>query len=975
MQEPNPSVSAADDDRVAEVLDAYLEQQEQGTAVSQTEFLAAHPDMAEKLRRCLQSLDFMQHASVGLQAPRDAQPLINRTLGDFRLLRELGRGGMGVVYEAEQLSLGRPVALKVLPYAALLDSRQLERFKNEARAAAMLKHPHIVSVHSVGCERSVHFYAMELIRGRSLEKVIGALRRSEQESTESSAEERRGVDDAVLPRALNRRSEEASPGEGTPGADTAAVAELSTQRQSDRKGYYRSVAELGVQAAEALDYAHGEGVLHRDVKPSNLLFDERGRLHVADFGLARVHSSNETLTLTGDVLGTLRYMSPEQAEGRYVDHRTDVYSLGATLYELAVLHPAIDGKDRRELLRRLADSETTPPHEVDPRIPRDLETILLQAMAPAAEDRYETALALADDLRRFLAAEPVRAQRPGPWRHFVRWVGRNRAISGLVAALLLVLTTLAVAGPVVAVHAKRLATNEAEARTRAESHQSDLQRLLTETLAETIVALENTANVDVLLENLLQQAAAQFDSLMSSDDLTPEQRRDLAKWYTQLGRVVQFRFADDSSEAMVRKAANELESLRQALPNDPSLMFALASAYSFLGKHNNDAELARRSVSAAEELVRLEPDVVDHQGMLLWSRTFLAEITMRRQEPGAEQELLAARGAWSDLARAHPGNPNPLGGVAYAKWMLGRHYFNDGRPGLAEVQYREAAGMPLEGIDMEGRFRVGYGHVRARWGETLLRLRRPAEAEAILREGVAHLRQTYQDFPRSGWARGAYHQGRNALSDALREQGRLEEAVAVIQHQPNNQGEYRLGLLKFAQGELANARMHFAAAIGELETTADHAEDYQRLAYYFATCPDVKFRDAEKSSHYAQQGNSMAARRDWRLQGIVLYRKERWPEAAEAFAKGMQQKHGGDAADCFWLALTWRRLGGADAAAKWLHLGRDQFDRPLVGGGVETGWGLDHLREEAEREFRRSDAVSESRIANNREQLTESVSQ
>ncbi|MCA9259067.1 MAG: serine/threonine protein kinase, partial [Planctomycetales bacterium] len=661
----------------------------------------------------------MQHASVGLQAPRDAKPPINRTLGDFRLLRELGRGGMGIVYEAEQLSLGRPVALKVLPYAALLDNRQLERFKNEARAAAMLKHPHIVSVHAVGSERSVHYYAMELIRGRSLEEVIAALRRGEDETTETSAEERRGEDDSVLPRALNRRSEEAVPGEGSPGADTAAVAELSTLRSGDRKGYYRSVAELGLQAAEALEYAHGEGVIHRDVKPSNLMLDEGGRLHVTDFGLARVQNV-EALTMTGDVLGTLRYMSPEQAEGRYVDHRSDVYSLGVTLYELATLRPALDGKDRRELLRRLAESQPKPPREVDPRIPRDLETVILKATAPAVEERYETAQEFADDLQRFLASEPVLAQRPGPWRHFVRWVGRNRVVASLFACSLILLTALAIGGPILAVRLATFAAGETEARKEAEAAQqraeeatSDLQRLLTNTLAETIVTLENTPGVDQLLERLIEESATQFNDLMESTHISPTQRRDLANAYTQLGRVVEFRFNKERSIQMVQRSLRELERTAESLPNDSELQFALGDAMGFLSTKRDDIELGRRSVAVLEPLVASSPLNFDYRLRLLWARTFVTDVQTRHHDfEAARSELLALREAWQSLCDNYPDEVDPRGGLAYTKWKLGDRYRFAGYLTIAEQELREALEIPLDGIGMDARFRVAKSHLR-----------------------------------------------------------------------------------------------------------------------------------------------------------------------------------------------------------------------------------------------------------------------
>ena len=254
-------------------------------------------------------------------------------LGDYRLVRELGRGGMGIVYEAEQVSLGRRVALKVLPFAAALDPPQLRRFQTEAHAAAQLHHTNIVPVFSVGCERGVHYYAMQFIDGRTLAQVILDQQRAEPPGHEPS----------------------------WPHSGPSALGTTGDRAR------FRLVAELGIQAAEALDHAHRLGIVHRDIKPANLLLDVRGNLWITDFGLARLQDE-AGLTMTGDLLGTLRYMSPEQALAHRgtVDHRTDIYSLGVTLYELLTLRPAWRRTDRQELLRRIAQEEPIAPRRLDP---------------------------------------------------------------------------------------------------------------------------------------------------------------------------------------------------------------------------------------------------------------------------------------------------------------------------------------------------------------------------------------------------------------------------------------------------------------------------------------------------------------------------------------------------------------------------------------------------------------------------------
>ena len=388
-------------------------------------------------------------------------------LGDFRILREVGRGGMGVVYEARQLSLGRRVALKVLPFAAALDPRQLQRFKVEAQAAALLHHTHIVPVFAVGVERGVHYYAMQLIDGRTLAHAIRELRRlhglTSKEEPSAAGWHQAGPDEEHVP---NRPDATESPTKEAPPTPTVAnyaaepsphPAILSSGSSIRSRAFFQAAARLGIQAAEALEYAHSLGVVHRDVKPANLLLDTRGQLWVTDFGLAQVEAEGGlALTLTGDVLGTLRYMSPEQAMGRrtLVDHRTDIYSLGVTLYELLTLHPAIEGSDRQEILRRIAFDDPTNLRRHNPAVPRELETIVLKAMAKEPEGRYATAQELADDLTRFLENRPIRARRLTLAERAAKWARRHTAaVTATFAVLTIVVGALATSTLLIALRA------------------------------------------------------------------------------------------------------------------------------------------------------------------------------------------------------------------------------------------------------------------------------------------------------------------------------------------------------------------------------------------------------------------------------------------------------------------------------------------------------------------------------------------
>ena len=317
------------DERLADHVADLAERIARGEAPDAAHMAALDPGDAERLRGLLLAMRLLSEFGDEDET-EDQPPAITRppdVLGDFRLGREIGRGGIGVVYEARQISLGRRVAVKLLPPASLLDSQQLRRFEIEAQAAAALQHPNIIPVFAYGTERGVPYFAMRLIDGRNLAEIV---------------------------------------------ADFRARNETGLAP--------RDVAELGRQAAEALDYAHRNDVLHRDIKPSNLLVDVYQRLWVADFGLARIRGDSD-LTASGDVLGTLRYLSPEQAKGRRqtFDGRCDVYALGATLYELLTLRPVYEGEDRAELLIKIVSDEPSFSRKRDTSIPLDLKTIVLKA--------------------------------------------------------------------------------------------------------------------------------------------------------------------------------------------------------------------------------------------------------------------------------------------------------------------------------------------------------------------------------------------------------------------------------------------------------------------------------------------------------------------------------------------------------------------------------------------------------------------
>jgi eukaryotic-like serine/threonine-protein kinase len=348
-------------------------------------------------------------------------PIPNR-LGEYQLVREIDHGGMGVVYEAMQISLQRRVALKVLPLANMLDSHQLQRFRNEATAVASLDHPHIVKVFSVGFDQGVHFIAMQYIEGPTLAQLIEQRREMLPDSAQGG-----------FPASRAEPPHEADPVPVPLGKVAPRREECPWALTRDRD-FFRFAAELGIQAADALEHAHRLGVVHRDVKPSNMIVDGRGHLWITDFGVAMTNNG-PGLTASGGLLGTLRYMSPEQAQGdrRLLDFHTDIYSLGATLFELLTLQPVVQATDRSAMIEEILGQTPRPLRQLDRTIPYDLETIILRALAKRPLDRYATAGEMAADLRRFVGGEPILARRPTRLQRCSHWCRRHRV--GMTSAL------------------------------------------------------------------------------------------------------------------------------------------------------------------------------------------------------------------------------------------------------------------------------------------------------------------------------------------------------------------------------------------------------------------------------------------------------------------------------------------------------------------------------------------------------------
>jgi serine/threonine protein kinase/WD40 repeat protein len=554
---------------VESLADEYLDRLRCGERPSIDEYANRFPALAGEIREFFPALKLVERLKpdhrdeVAAMRPAGefgpfSQMAPPGRLGDFRILREVARGGMGVVYEAVQESLGRPVALKVLPPNALADARYRKRFLREAKAAARLHHTNIVPVFGVGEADGVHFYAMQFINGLGLDKVLDELRRLHSEGagipavkprqetadtppqTEKFAEAEQQPDaseQTVTARYVARSlvsgcfacvGPDESPHDSDSGgftlgakspvetrvlgpppssarptsaasrclphdtgvgklSDTAVYALPGQDESSTGSGslatYWQSVARIGVQVGEALQYAHDHGVLHRDIKPSNLLLDARGTAWVTDFGLAKADDQDD-LTKTGDVIGTLRYMAPELFAGKS-DPRSDVYSLGLTLYELLALRPAFDETNRHTLIRRVMHESPPALRTLDRHIPRDLAIIVHKAIDRDPGHRYETAGELAADLQRFADDEPIHARRISYATRLRRWCRRNKLVASLVGTISLLLIAAAVVSSIAASSFKGLAERNGELADENETAlKGAKQRLFDSSLAE-----------------------------------------------------------------------------------------------------------------------------------------------------------------------------------------------------------------------------------------------------------------------------------------------------------------------------------------------------------------------------------------------------------------------------------------------------------------------------------------------------------
>ena len=726
----SPGHAAAPDgarDPVEALVEEFFERRRRGERSDPDDFARRVPGREEEFRDLVEALAVLESAAAATPGSRALAGEIRERLGRFRLLRLIGRGGMGVVYEAVDDELGRHVALKVLPGHATLDEREIARFRREAQAAARLSHPHIVPVFGVGEDEGTHWLAMQFVPGRSLD----ALQRSWRDQ----------------------------------GAPRLAPAD---------------VARHGLAIAEALACAHAEGVLHRDVKPSNLILDAGGEIWITDFGLAKSEGS-ASLTRTGETVGTPRYMAPEAFSG-WADPRTDVWGLGATLYELLSGSPAFDGGDRAQLLRQITGVEPAPLRKRDPSIPRDLATIVHKCLQKEPAARYAGANEVAADLRRFLAGEPIHA-RPPSLAYRVGLIGRRHPVA---TALLFV-----------ALAAGAVMTLRETARARAAERQAqkrfdDVRRLAGSFLFEIEDAIRNLPGSTAARALVVRRSLEYLDRLAAESAGDRALRRDLAVAYLKVGDVqgnpYQPNLGDtDGARKSCSAASGLLEPMLASGEAGDDDRAILASAYLVLGgldtaagRPDDAASISRKGLELRRDLAAADPTPARREQLATAWQYHAHGLAAA----GRNAEALAALDEQAAILRELLARlpEDPALQRAWSRHLHVRAHALEEKDGDAALKaYAEAVAIrrkQLASSPNDAGLRRDLAWALTDEANLLLRLGRRPESLARHREVLSITESLASADPLSVEARTGVALAHNNLASALVELGQPEDALA-----------------------------------------------------------------------------------------------------------------------------------------------------------------------------------------------------
>jgi len=626
------------------IVDDYTRRTREGEAPEISAYKRKYPAIANDIEDVLSSVAMIEglKAEAATQDPAgDATQnadLVNRKqIGEYVLIREVGRGGMGVVYEAVHQSLGRRVALKIMLEKELESEKQIARFRREAQAAARLHHTNIVSVFGVGEFDGYHYYVMEYVDGISLKSAVESLTTagtSVGTSVDKTELQGQTVGDGNVSTVGNS---ELIVGDGESFETNDESQQILVPKAQNRSLFssdpnrFRWVGKIGAQVADALGYSHEMGMLHRDIKPANLMLDDKGQVWITDFGLVKI-ADEEQLTKTGAVMGTPQYLAPESLKGHY-DQKSETYCLGLSLYELATLQPAFAPGSHAEVFNRVIHETPVVPRKVDPSIPLDLATIIEKAISKDPNDRYDNAIALRDDLRAFVEDRPISARPLSIWEQSMRWAKKNpvvASLAGLSAALLL--ATAIIASSAWAITSRAYAKAEENLNLAEANYEL---ALLNESLAndnekEAIKNWERSeANVQLMVETFDEL----FVDFLQKDSKSTADKFDFDGFNELAGIEISI---DESDAAYLKKMADFYERFaNQNVDNEDLLDNAakgwrrVANINFLIGDDKAANESYRKAVESYIEILKRNPDSTESLLNLVSTRSEMSNAVRR----------------------------------------------------------------------------------------------------------------------------------------------------------------------------------------------------------------------------------------------------------------------------------------------------------------------------------------------------------
>jgi serine/threonine-protein kinase len=868
--EASRSSVAGREDRLGEILAALLEAQESAEPPDRAAWLARYPESAE-LNEFFVSADRLHSVAAPLRAAiavdtpahqntvpdgdRSTPERVGQRIGDYEVLEEVGRGGMGVVFKARQQGANRVVALKLLRFDPLGGDEQARRFRNEAEIVAQLDHPHIVPLYEVGEYAGRVYFSMKLLDGGSLADRLSRF--------------------AADPRAA---------------------------------------ARLVADVARAVHFAHQRGVLHRDLKPGNVLLDGDGRPLVTDFGLARRVESDSSLTQSGAIVGTPSYMAPEQAAGAKGAATTaaDVWGLGAVLYALLTGRPPFRGETVLETLEQVKGQEPESPRRLNRRVDRDLETVCLKCLRKEPGRRYEAAQELAEDLERWLAGEPVRARRAGPWELAAKWVRRRPALAGLLGV-----SALAVLGLVTGLvwHNDQLRDSADRERNQAleanrQKEEAQKKRAFARRAADrmyTQVAekwLASEPGSEKLQREFLEEALRFYQELAQEPDADPSVQQELANAYRRMGAIHLKPGRPAEAEQALGKAADIGEKLTAQHPDQAEYQDDLASIYYQLGNLNKDTsrpqageEFYRRSLAIFRKQAARFPSVPAHRqtiGTALINLGSLLKRTGRQRE--AEEAWREARSVLEKVTEESPEAAHyhiALGGVLNNLAIL---LSQQGKSGDARGLLEDAIRHQRTALEINPRNKQALIFLDSHYSclsVVLRQLGEPTKALGAMRESITVAEHLVAEFPETVSHRTSLAASQAALGQLYRNSGKPEEAAAAFRS--------ALATMEKAAADFPRAPVNKGMLVNlhnELGAVLfDHLGKYKDAEAEFRQV--LRIRPNDFNGHHNL--------------GHALYRQHRYPEAVAAYREALKIKPA-DAVAHYNLGKALRAKGRLDEA-------------------------------------------------------------